>query len=85
VLTAVFTAFVAHPVLHVEPAIVALLGAGILILISRLERADYLASVEWATLLFFAGLFVMVGSLVRTGVVDALARGATELTGENPC
>ena len=61
----------------------ALLGAGILVLISRLERSDYLSSVEWETLLFFAGLFIMVGALVKTGVIDQLARAATELTGGN--
>ena len=83
VLVLVFTAFVAHPVLHIEPSIVALLGAGLLILISRTERADYLSSVEWETLLFFAGLFIMVGALVKTGVVDELARSATEATGGN--
>ena len=64
--------------LHIEPSIVALLGAGLLILISRTERPDYLASVEWETLLFFAGLFIMVGALVKTGVVEELARSATE-------
>ena len=78
---AVFAAFIGHSVLHIEPSVVALLGAGILILISRLEQRDYLASVEWETLLFFAGLFVMVGALVKTGVVEELARSATELTG----
>jgi Na+/H+ antiporter NhaD/arsenite permease-like protein len=83
VLVAVFTAFIAHSALHVEPSIVALLGAGVLILISRLERTDYLSSVEWETLLFFAGLFIMVGALVKTGVVDELARAATEATGRN--
>jgi Na+/H+ antiporter NhaD/arsenite permease-like protein len=83
VLVLVFTAFVAHSILHIEPSIVALLGAGVLILISRLERRDYLAAVEWETLLFFAGLFIMVGALVKTGVVDELARSATELTGGN--
>jgi Na+/H+ antiporter NhaD/arsenite permease-like protein len=62
---------------------VALLGAGILVLVSRLERSDYLSSVEWETLLFFAGLFVMVGALVQTGVIDQLARAATDLTGGN--
>ena len=81
VLLGVFTAFIGHSVLHIEPSIVALLGAGVLILISRLERSDYLSSVEWETLLFFVGLFVMVGSLVKTGVVDQLARAATEATG----
>ena len=70
VLVAVFAAFIGHSVLHIEPSVVALLGAGILILISRLEQRDYLASVEWETLLFFAGLFVMVGALVKTGVVE---------------
>ena len=83
VMVLVFTAFVAHPVLHIEPSIVALLGAGLLILISRLEHPDYLSSVEWETLLFFAGLFIMVGALVKTGVVAELARAATQATGGN--
>ncbi|ORB86536.1 hypothetical protein B1987_25305 [Mycobacterium kansasii] len=83
VLLMVFAAFVAHPVLHVQPSVVALLGAGVLVVISGLGRSDYLSSVEWDTLLFFAGLFVMVGALVKTGVVDKLARAATELTGGN--
>jgi len=83
VLVAVFAAFVGHSVLHIEPAVVALLGAGILILISKLEQRDYLASVEWETLLFFAGLFIMVGALVKTGVVEELARSAIEFTDGN--
>jgi Na+/H+ antiporter NhaD/arsenite permease-like protein len=81
VLLAVLVGFVGHSVLHMEPSIVALLGAGFLILISRLEHSDYLSSVEWDTLLFFAGLFIMVGALVKTGVVNRLAQLATEATG----
>ncbi len=81
VLAAVLIGFVAHGTIHMEPSIVALLGAGILIVISGLEHSDYLASVEWDTLLFFAGLFVMVGALVKTGVVHTLARFATSATG----
>jgi Na+/H+ antiporter NhaD/arsenite permease-like protein len=83
VLVAVFAAFILHSVLHIEPSIVALLGAGILVVISRLERSDYLGSVEWETLLFFAGLFIMVGALVKTGVIEQLARLATDATGGN--
>ncbi|WP_070899620.1 ArsB/NhaD family transporter [Mycobacterium tuberculosis] len=83
VLVLVFAAFIAHPVLHIQPSLVALLGAGVLVRFSGLERSDYLSSVEWDTLLFFAGLFVMVGALVKTGVVEQLARAATELTGGN--
>ena len=81
VLVAVLAGFVAHSAIHLEPSLVALLGAGVLIVISRLEHSDYLSSVEWDTLLFFAGLFVMVGALVKTGVVKDLARLATEVTG----
>jgi|SRR6478609_7183219 anion transporter len=81
VLVVVFAAFIAHPVLHIEPSVVALVGAGALILISRMDRSDYLASVEWETLLFFAGLFVMVGALVKTGVVGEVAQSAIEITG----
>ena len=84
VLVLVFAAFIAHPVLHIEPSIVALVGAGVLILISGMEHSDYLASVEWETLLFFAGLFVMVGALVKTGVVDEIAQSAINLTGGDP-
>ncbi|ORV07891.1 ArsB/NhaD family transporter [Mycobacterium celatum] len=83
VLLAVFAAFVAHSLLHMDPSVVALLGAGILIVISGLERSDYLSSVEWDTLLFFAGLFIMVGALVKTGVINQLARLATTATGGN--
>jgi Na+/H+ antiporter NhaD/arsenite permease-like protein len=80
VLLLVFIAFIAYPVLHLHPSLIALLGAGTLIVISRLEQSDYLSSVEWDTLLFFAGLFIMVGGLVKTGVVNDLARAASSST-----
>nr|WP_042178638.1 ArsB/NhaD family transporter [Kibdelosporangium sp. MJ126-NF4]CEL13303.1 Na+/H+ antiporter NhaD type [Kibdelosporangium sp. MJ126-NF4]CTQ98994.1 Na+/H+ antiporter NhaD type [Kibdelosporangium sp. MJ126-NF4] len=81
VLLAVFVGFVGHSVLHVEPSVVALLGGGLLVLISGLQPKDYMPSVEWETLLFFAGLFIMVGALVKTGVIGDLAALATEATG----
>jgi len=83
VLVAVFAGFVAHKQIHMEPSLVAMTGAGILIVISRLGREFYLSSVEWETLLFFAGLFVMVGSLVRTGVIEQLAHAASHAIGSN--
>jgi len=83
VLALVFTAFIGHSVFHIEPSIVALLGAGLLIVISGVARRDYLASVEWETLLFFAGLFILVGALVHTGVIARLAELAGEVTGGN--
>ncbi|WP_330230168.1 ArsB/NhaD family transporter [Nocardia sp. NBC_00508] len=83
VLFAVFAAFVTHSVSHVDPSVIALLGAGVLVLISGSEPGDYLSGVEWETLLFFAGLFVMVGALVKTGVVEAMAEWATDATDGN--
>jgi anion transporter len=81
VLLAVFVGFVGHSVLHVEPSIVALLGAGVLVLISRSTTEQSLSSVEWETLLFFAGLFVMVGALIHTGVIGDLAEQVATATG----
>jgi Na+/H+ antiporter NhaD/arsenite permease-like protein len=81
VLVVVFAAFVTHSLHHAAPSVVALLGAGVLVLLSQSKPQDYLASVEWDTLLFFAGLFVMVGALVKTGVIANLAELATEATG----
>ena len=78
VLAAVMVGFVGHSWLGLEPAMVALLGAGALVAISRLDISDCLADVEWSTLVFFMGLFVMVGALVEVGVVGSLARSATE-------
>jgi Na+/H+ antiporter NhaD/arsenite permease-like protein len=81
VLTAVFTGFIAHAALHIEPSVVALLGAGVLVLLSRSKPRDFMPSVEWETLLFFTGLFIMIGALVKTGVIGALAEAAARATG----
>ncbi|RSM86286.1 hypothetical protein DMH04_14045 [Kibdelosporangium aridum] len=81
VLLAVFAGFVGHSAFHIEPSIVALLGAGVLVLVSGLQARDYMGGVEWETLLFFAGLFIMVGALVKTGVIGNLASLATDATG----
>jgi Na+/H+ antiporter NhaD/arsenite permease-like protein len=83
VLVVVFAGFVAHKEIHMEPSLVAMAGAGILVLISGLDREFYLSSVEWETLLFFAGLFIMVGALVKTGVIDNLAHAASHATHGN--
>lgn len=83
VLALVLAAFTMHGVLHLEPSVVALLGAGLLVAISGLRPQTYLADIEWGTLLFFAGLFILVGSLVKTGVIEHLASGLVAATGDN--
>ncbi|MYW97856.1 ArsB/NhaD family transporter [Amycolatopsis rubida] len=83
VLLLVFAGFVLHSVLHLDPSVVALLGAGLLVLLSGTPPKQYLDGVEWETLLFFAGLFIMIGALVKTGVIDWLAKLAAGATGGN--
>ncbi len=73
VLALVVVGFLLHTVIHAEPAVIALLGAGLLIAISGLKPADYVQDVEWGTLVFFAGLFVMVGALVNVGAIGQLS------------
>ncbi|HEX4812584.1 MAG TPA: ArsB/NhaD family transporter [Nonomuraea sp.] len=81
VLALVMAAFVLHPVLHYEPSVVALLGAGTLVAVTKVRTEQAIAEVEWPTLVFFAGLFVMVGALVETGVIGALSEAAVAATG----
>ncbi|MBS4730029.1 ArsB/NhaD family transporter [Mycobacterium sp. SM1] len=83
VLAAMLTGFVVSPAIHLQPSLVALLAAGALILISRLDQSDYLHSVEWDTLLFLVGLFIMVGALLKTGIIGKLAQLAAHATGGN--
>jgi Na+/H+ antiporter NhaD/arsenite permease-like protein len=78
VLAVVTGAFVLHTVLHLEPSTVAIVGGLTLLALSKLDVRDVVKDVEWPTLAFFAGLFVMVGALVATGVVDTIARAAVE-------
>jgi Na+/H+ antiporter NhaD/arsenite permease-like protein len=81
VLAAVLIGFITSATTGTAPATVALLGAGVLVLISGLPPRDYLADVEAPTLLFFIGLFIMVGALIQVGAIERLAELATEATG----
>src|SRR5690348_11036935 len=83
VLLLVLVGFIVSEAIHLQPSLVALLGAGILILVSGLDNSDYLANVEWDTLLFMVGLFIMVGALFKTGVIRALGQMASDATGGN--
>ncbi len=83
VLALVLAGFVTHSIHHIEPSLIALLGAGAAVLVSGLDHAVYLEDVEWETLVFFTGLFVMVGSLVQEGVIGELATAVTNAVGDN--
>jgi Na+/H+ antiporter NhaD/arsenite permease-like protein len=70
---ATIVGFLAHSALGVEPATVALLGAMAMLLVSGMEPRHALKEIEWSTLFFFIGLFMMVEGLVTTGIIAGLA------------
>jgi Na+/H+ antiporter NhaD/arsenite permease-like protein len=82
VLSLVVVGFFTGQVTGLEPSVVALLGAGLLVALSGLSSGTYLADVEWESLAFFAGLFVMVGALVHTGVIERVGAAATSAMGD---
>ncbi|MBI1376030.1 MAG: hypothetical protein GC157_00880 [Frankiales bacterium] len=83
VLVVMLVGFVLHPVLHLAPSVVALVGALVLVALSGLGPARFLQQVEWSTLLFFVGLFVMVGALIEAGWVERLAQGVASVFGDH--
>ena len=87
VIAITITMFVLHGSLGLDTATAALTGAGLLLLITYTRNeamiAKVLSKVEWLAIFFFAGLFVLVGALVETGVIKMLAAEAIKLTNGN--
>ena len=73
--------FFAHQALHIEPATVALTGAAVALLVTRVSLEQALSKIEWPTLFFFVALFVMVGALEETGAIDEVAEAVKSVTG----
>jgi len=80
VLGITIVAFIFHGVLQLESATIAFTGAILLMLVSREEPEDILLHVEWPTIFFFVGLFVLVGGLKATGVIGELAHWTLTVT-----
>ncbi|SDF54334.1 ArsB/NhaD family transporter [Sporomusa acidovorans] len=86
VLGLTISGFFLHQLIHLESATVALGGAFVLLLITNKSEHDLehiFNRIEWTTIFFFIGLFVVVSGLVETGIISSLAQGAIELTGGN--
>jgi Na+/H+ antiporter NhaD/arsenite permease-like protein len=81
VLGLVILAFFLHGALHLEAATIALLGAAALMLYTGVDVEDVLRDIEWPTLLFFIGLFVLVGGLEVTGFIGGIAELLTNVAG----
>ncbi len=73
--------FLLHGALGLEPATIALVGATVLLVLARVEPRRVFHEVEWTTLFFFVGLFMLVEGVVRVGIIGSLADGLFAATG----
>ncbi|CAA9486716.1 MAG: Na+/H+ antiporter NhaD and related arsenite permeases [uncultured Solirubrobacteraceae bacterium] len=83
ILAATIVVFFVHKQLHLEPATVALGGATLMLLVTKQSIEKALAGIEWPTLFFFIGLFVMVGALEERGAIKEVADAVASVTGGN--
>jgi Na+/H+ antiporter NhaD/arsenite permease-like protein len=81
VLLGTILAFFLHASLHIEPAVVAVTGAAVMLLVAADDVEDAFERVEWSTIFFFVGLFVMVGGLEAQGIVREVAELLGDATG----
>ena len=75
--------FVFHSQLQVESATVALFAAGFMLVFGKQDAEEIILGVEWSTILFFIGLFVVVGGMQKSGVITSLAELMMEFIGNN--
>ena len=78
VLALVIIGFVLHDVTHIDTYLVAMLGASILLLFEKPQ--DILEKVEWNTILFFIGLFIIIGGLEASGGIKLMAEWIIDVT-----
>lgn len=76
--------FILHGVFHYESATIAIAGAVILLLTSGHKPHKIFEEVEWNTIFFFAGLFILVGGIKESGIIKMLAEGILQVTDGNP-
>jgi Na+/H+ antiporter NhaD/arsenite permease-like protein len=84
VLLGVIFMFGFHGALHIEVSVIALGGAAVLLAITRVNPEKVLHEVDWTTLMFFSGLFIVVGAAEHAGLINMLSSVALGATGGNP-
>lgn len=77
----VAAAFVLHGVLHLETSVIALTAAAVMTLISKRDLEVAIEGIEWGTIGFFLGLFMVVGGMEHTGVIEMLGHAIIDVTG----
>ena len=84
VLGGVIFLFIIHGTLNIEPSIIALSGAGILMIVAKSRPEHILRQVDWSTLIFFAGLFIIISGAEKAGAIDLLSNTVLQISGGNP-
>jgi Na+/H+ antiporter NhaD/arsenite permease-like protein len=79
----VIIGFFIHGALNLEPATIAMTGAVVLVLWGKVDTNHVLREIEWTTLFFFIGLFILVEALVEVGIIESVARSILNLTEGN--
>ncbi|UOR12203.1 ArsB/NhaD family transporter [Halobacillus amylolyticus] len=77
------TGFMLHPIIHMDITTIAVSGALLLLFLTdkQIEVERVFEEVEWVTLFFFIGLFMLVGGLEKVGIIDEIARGMMVISG----
>ena len=81
ILGLVILGFLLHGILELEPATVALGGATALIIVGGIHPREALLEVEWTTIFFFVGLFIVVGGVEQAGLLEDIGRGMSDASG----
>ena len=76
VLIGVIVLFTMQGLLHLEVSMIALGGGAVLLVITRAPLEKVLHEVDWATLVFFTGLFIVVGTAQQAGLIKLLSTGS---------
>ena len=84
VLGIILVGFFTHSVTHLEGATIALVGATLLLLLTMNDPEKHLAEVEWTSIFFFMGLFILVSGLEQVGAIHILAERLMQLTHNDP-
>ncbi|MCD6029064.1 MAG: Na+/H+ antiporter NhaD type [Thermomicrobiales bacterium] len=83
VLALTILGFFLHGALHYQAGTIAVFGAVALLLLTRIDPHDVLAEVEWPTIFFFIGLFIVVGGIEATGLMELIAEAVIGVVGSN--
>jgi Na+/H+ antiporter NhaD/arsenite permease-like protein len=81
VLSLTIVGFLFHSVLGLEAATIALLGATVLMIVGPLDPHETLRDIEWNTLFFFVGLFMLIAAVIHVGIVGGIADSLADAAG----